>query len=92
MQNTGDFQALPSVLIMYFVGFFVFAGYTTLGSAKGSDDPNKKGSPAWKKANGVEQVGFDLMNPLWRDKNGNYYRGTQFVPVSPPVNIKDKNK
>ena len=92
MQETGDFLALPGALIMYFVGFFVFAGYTMLGAAKGSDDPNKIGSPAWKKANGVQQVGFDLMNPLWRDKNGNYYQGTQYVPVPPPVNIINKNK
>ena len=88
----GDFFAIPAALIMYFVGFFDFAGYTTLGIAKGSDNPNKKGSPAWKKENGVEQVGFDLMNPLWRDKNGNYYRGTQYVPVPPPVNIMNRNK
>ena len=88
----GDFFAIPAALIMYFCGFFIFAGYTTLGVAKGADDPNKKGSPAWKKANGVEQVGFDLMNPLWRDKNGNYYRGTQYVPVPPLVNIINKNK
>lgn len=88
----GNFFAIPSALIMYFVGFFVFAGYTTLGAAKGSDDPNKKGSPAWKKANGVEQVGFDLMNPLWRDKNGNYYKGTNYVPITPPVNVVNKNK
>ena len=88
----GDLFALPATLIMYFVGFFIFAGYTTLGIAAGSDNPNKKGSPAWKKANGVEQVGFNLMNPLWRDKHGNYYQGTQYVPVPPPVNITNKNK
>lgn len=92
MQETGDFLALPGALIMCFAGFFVFAGNTTLGVAKGSNDPNKKGSPAWKKANGVEQVGFNLMNPLWRDKNGNYYEGTQYVPIPPPVNIVNKNK
>ena len=92
MQETGDFLALPGALIMYFVGFFVFAGYTSLGLVKGADDPNKIGSPAWKKANGVQQVGFDLMNPLWRDKNGNYYKGTQYVPIPPPVNIVNKNK
>lgn len=83
----GDFFAIPAALIMYFVGFFIFAGYTTIGVAKGSDNPNKKGTPAWKKANGVEQVGFNLMMPLWRDKNGNYYKGTQYVPIPPPVNI-----
>ena len=88
----GEFFAIPSELIMYFVGFFIFAGYTTVGAAKGSDNPNKKGTPAWKKANGVEQVGFNIMNPLWRDKNGNYYQGTQYVPVPPPVNIINKNK
>lgn len=88
----GDFFAIPAALIMCFVGFFIFAGYTTLGFAAGSDDPNKIGSPAWKKENGVEQVGFDLMSPLWRDKNGNYYKGTQYVPVPPPVYIINKNK
>lgn len=92
MQVTGDFMALPSALIMFFVGFFVFAGHTNLGVTKGSSDPNKIGSPAWKKANGVEQVGFNIMSPLWRDKNGNYYKGLQYVPVPPPVNITNKNK
>jgi hypothetical protein len=88
----GDFFAIPAALIMYFCGFFIFAGYTTLGVAKGADDPNKKGSPAWKKANGVEQVGFNIMNPLWRDKYGNYYKGTNYVPITPPVNVVNKNK
>ena len=86
----GDFFALPAALIMYFVGFFIFAGYTTLGTLP--SDPNRKGSPEWKKANGVEQVGFSLMNPLWRDKYGNYYKGTNYVPITPPVNVVNKNK
>ncbi len=84
------FITLPGWIVMYFCGFFIFAGKTGLVALP--DDPGRVGSPAWKKANGVVKVGHDLMNPLWRDKNGNYYKGTGFVPVPPPVHVVNKDK
>lgn len=81
---------LPGWIVMYICGFFIFGGITGLTPLP--DDPERVGSPAWKKANGVEKVNLDLMNPLYRDKNGNYYRGTGFVPVPPPVYVINKKK
>ena len=76
--------------IMSICGFFIFAGVTLLGTTP--SDPNKRGTKAWKEANGVIRVNTDLMYPLYRDKYGNYYKGTGFVPVPPPVIVVDKNK
>ena len=86
----GDFAAIPTALIMYVVGFFIFTGYTSLVSLP--PDPSRRGSPAWRKENGVEQVGFDLMKPRWRDKNGNYYEGLNCLPIPTPVEIVKKDK
>lgn len=80
---------LPCCIAMFISGFFVFGGVT--GIATVPSDPNKIGSAAWKKANGVVKVNRDLMKPLYRDKYGNYYEGTGFVPVSAPVNVNNKN-
>lgn len=74
--------------IMAFVGYFIFAGVTLLGSPP--SDSNKRGTKAWKEANGVVKVNTSLMNPLYRDKYGNYYKGSGFVPVPPPVQPVDK--
>ena len=73
---------------MVFIGYFIFAGVTVLGSRPG--DHNQRGTKAWKEANGVVKVNTSLMNPLYRDKYGNYYKGSGFVPVPPPVQPVDK--
>lgn len=81
---------LPGWVVMYICGFFIFGGITGLKPLP--DDPNRVGSPAWRKENGVQKVNRDLTNPLYRDKYGNYYKGTGFVPVPPPVIVISKDK
>ena len=76
-------------IIMAYIGYVIFAKKTYLFNPP--SDPNKRGTKAWKEANGVVKVNTDLMNPLYRDKYGNYYQGSGFVPVPPPVQIVDKN-
>lgn len=76
-------------IIMAFIGYTIFAKTTYLTNPP--SDPNKRGTAAWKEANGVVKVNTDLMNPLYRDKYGNYYKGSGFVPVPPPVQPVDKN-
>lgn len=81
--------ALPCYIAMFICGFFIFGGVTNLASRP--SNPNEVGSKAWREANGVVKVNRDLTNPLYRDRYGNYYSGTGFVPVPPPVNIVDKH-
>ena len=76
-------------IIMAYIGYVIFAKKTYLYNPP--SDPNKRGSKAWKEANGVVKVNTNLTTPLYRDKYGNYYEGTGFVPVPPPVQPVDKN-
>lgn len=80
---------ITGCLTMVICGFFIYGGITNVAIIP--QDPTKVGTAAWKKANGVEQVRFGWENPLWRDKNGNYY-GKNFCPIPPPVNIIDNKK
>lgn len=81
---------LPGCLVMFVCGFFIYGG--TTNAVATPPDPTKVGTAAWKKANGVEQVGFDWAKPMWRDKHGNYYEGRNFRPIPPPVHIINKKK
>ena len=91
IDNMDDFFVnLVAVPITFFICFFILAGVTQLKYSPG--DPNKKGSPEWREKMGIEQVDFDPIKPVYRDKNGNYYEGTGWVPVPPPVNVINKDK
>lgn len=80
-------MVIPAWVIMGIVAFHIFALRTEV--VCDLPDPTKKGSPAWQEANGIEAVRHSLINPIYRDKNGNYY-GQGWVPVAPPVEILNK--
>lgn len=87
--KSGDFWGtlLPALGICVAAGF-IFAGKTEV--VYGPDEPNRRGSAAWKDANGIERVyceGSSWLNPVYRDKNGNYYKGRECIPIPPPVEV-----
>lgn len=87
----GDLFAIPVVLVIDVVAFMLFTKDAGVTFEPEKTDPNKKGTYMWKKVNGVEFVmNNEAGQRIYRDKNGNYYQGSSYVPIPAPVTIENK--
>lgn len=86
--NQRAFFVIPCVLVVDIVAILLFTRDAKVTCDPEGTDPNKRGTHMWKKTNGVEYVmNNEAGQRIYRDKNGNYYCGSGYVPIPPPVTI-----